>query len=170
VTLLFDRFARVLGPVGAAKSLHLLAPAFFPLWDQKIAHAYGLGKRSPNDYRVFMEVVQDQYRLLRERGAPCRDLLKAIDEYNYCKYTLGQDPEPAAEPASHPAEEPQRGLESMSEEEIDRELAAINFADAAKSEEQRIGARERRKRDRELLTELKRMQENGEPTTTDLGQ
>src|ERR1700730_12560435 len=31
---LFQSFERVLGPVGAAKALHLLAPNFFPLWDR----------------------------------------------------------------------------------------------------------------------------------------
>lgn len=33
---LFNRFAQVLGPVGAAKCLHFLAPMFFPLWDRAI--------------------------------------------------------------------------------------------------------------------------------------
>jgi hypothetical protein len=37
---LFTEFEDVLGPVGAAKALHLLAPRFFPLWDRAIAHAY----------------------------------------------------------------------------------------------------------------------------------
>lgn len=39
---LFNEFDEVLGPVGAAKCLHLLAPRFFPLWDNAIAKAYGL--------------------------------------------------------------------------------------------------------------------------------
>jgi hypothetical protein len=33
----FVDFEEVLGPVGAAKCLHLLAPNFFPLWDRAIA-------------------------------------------------------------------------------------------------------------------------------------
>lgn len=37
---LFNEFETVLGPVGAAKALHLLAPKLFPLWDRKIAKAY----------------------------------------------------------------------------------------------------------------------------------
>jgi hypothetical protein len=37
----FTKFEHVLGAVGAAKSLHLLAPRFFPLWDRKIAQRYG---------------------------------------------------------------------------------------------------------------------------------
>jgi hypothetical protein len=56
-----------------------------------------------------MEVVQNQYRILRENGAPWNDLLKAIDEYNYCKYTLDPDQNPvrSAEHDLRHAEEPQ---------------------------------------------------------------
>jgi hypothetical protein len=34
---IFIKFGKVLGPVGAAKALHLLAPRFYPLWDCDIA-------------------------------------------------------------------------------------------------------------------------------------
>jgi hypothetical protein len=47
VTLLFAPFTRVLGPVGAAKSLHLLASSFFPLWDQKIAESLRVWQAVP---------------------------------------------------------------------------------------------------------------------------
>ena len=40
VKQIFHSFELVLGPVGAAKSLHLLSPYFFALWDRAIAHAY----------------------------------------------------------------------------------------------------------------------------------
>ncbi len=39
---IFEDFTRVLGRVGAAKCLHLLAPRFFPLWDAAILKGYGL--------------------------------------------------------------------------------------------------------------------------------
>jgi hypothetical protein len=42
VLRVFGDFEILLGPVGAAKCLHLLAPYFFPLWDRTIANAYGL--------------------------------------------------------------------------------------------------------------------------------
>ena len=45
VARVFKAFEEVLGPVGAAKCLHLLAPRFFPLWDRAIAEAYGLPLR-----------------------------------------------------------------------------------------------------------------------------
>ena len=40
VEALFNRFEQALGPVGAVKSLHLLAPNLFPLWDREIAKRY----------------------------------------------------------------------------------------------------------------------------------
>ena len=91
VLCLFKDFEEVLGPVGAAKCLHLLAPLFFPLWDRKIAEAYGLslGKRGKNaeKYCRFMEIVKNQVQDLGGRQTIGRNPLKAIDEYNYCKYT-----------------------------------------------------------------------------------
>jgi hypothetical protein len=88
VCCLFTEFERVLGPVGAAKALHLLAPNFFPLWDRAIAHAYHatLGKVGTNGkrYATFMEIARCQYVVLNDK---CTATLKLIDEYNYCKFT-----------------------------------------------------------------------------------
>jgi hypothetical protein len=87
----FKAFEKVLGPVGAAKCLHLLAPRFFPLWDRAIAEAYGLplGQKGGNAqrYRRFMGIVKGQVQRLDREQAIGRNPLKAIDEYNYCKYT-----------------------------------------------------------------------------------
>lgn len=87
---LFSRFEDVLGPVGAAKSLHLLAPLFFPLWDRAIAKAYhvNLDREAPDGYIRFMRISKEQCQVLAEQGAPWLDLLKALDEYNYCTYVL----------------------------------------------------------------------------------
>jgi hypothetical protein len=91
VTALFKDFEIVLGPVGAAKSLHLLAPRFFPLWDRAIAKAYGLPLGScgtnPSRYVRFMEITKEQIRIVGGEQAVGRNPLKAIDEYNYCRYT-----------------------------------------------------------------------------------
>ena len=84
---LFASFKQGLGAVGAAKCLHLLAPAFFPLWDRAIAKAYHV-KLDQQGYLTFMHITKEQYRVLTEKGAPWPDLLKAIDEYNYCTYTI----------------------------------------------------------------------------------
>lgn len=90
---LFQAFEDVLGPVGAAKALHLLAPSLFPLWDRAIAEAYDLklGSRGSNGQRYWQLLLISQRQCLDlEREDPdCQDPLKAIDEYNYCKYTKG---------------------------------------------------------------------------------
>jgi hypothetical protein len=88
VAALFQEFENILGPVGAAKSLHLLAPHLFPLWDREIATAYGiqLKKAGANgdNYWDFMVESRRQCAELKE----CPNTLKAIDEYNYCEFTL----------------------------------------------------------------------------------
>ncbi len=88
---LFVDFEQVLGPVGAVKSLHLLAPRFFPLWDRAIAKAYGVHLkekgRNAAGYIQFMARTKKQVEQLGgESGVGCNPL-KAIDEYNYCEYT-----------------------------------------------------------------------------------
>jgi hypothetical protein len=87
----FVDFEEVLGPVGAAKCLHLLAPKFFPLWDRAIAKAYNLPlkKRGNNgdSYCLFMEISKEQCESIRHKKTVITNPLKAIDEYNYCRYT-----------------------------------------------------------------------------------
>ena len=87
----FQDFEQVLGPVGAAKCLHLLAPYFFPLWDRAIAKAYGfpLGPKGKNAdrYYQFLQITRQQCEKLGGKRTITRNPLKAIDEYNYCKFT-----------------------------------------------------------------------------------
>jgi hypothetical protein len=87
----FSVLERVLGRVGAPKAMHLIAPNFFPLWDNFIAPAYGLelgavGQNSET-YLEFMELVQRQAAEVRAVLPARPDVLKAIDEYNYCRYS-----------------------------------------------------------------------------------
>jgi hypothetical protein len=88
---LFQSFERVLGPVGAAKALHLLAPNSFPLWDRAIAKAYDLelGRAGSNGQRYwqFLSISKRQCLDVRRDNPNCHDPLKSIDEYNYCRYT-----------------------------------------------------------------------------------
>ena len=91
ITEIFKVFELVLRPVGAAKSLHLLAPNFFPLWDRAIAKAYGVtlkptGKNGEN-YWNFMKICREQYKEFEENEISDDNPLKAIDEYNYCHFT-----------------------------------------------------------------------------------
>jgi hypothetical protein len=89
---MFQAFETVLGPVGAAKALHLLAPGLFPLWDGAIAKAYDLtlAKAGSNGQRYwnFMLISQRQCRELQRDDPDCQNPLKSIDEYNYVTQTL----------------------------------------------------------------------------------
>jgi hypothetical protein len=92
LTQFFATFELVLGPVGAAKALHLLAPDFFPLWDRKIAESYGirLGNSGENgrEYVRFMTIAFEQITNVVAE-ADIRGILKRIDEFNYCRFTKG---------------------------------------------------------------------------------
>jgi len=90
---IFNAFEEVVGPVGASKSLHLLAPGFFPLWDRRIASTYGsgLGPVGTNamNYCRFMSCAKEQYASVKGQLPESENPLKSIDEYNYCRYTKG---------------------------------------------------------------------------------
>jgi hypothetical protein len=82
-------------PVAVGKALHLLAPSFFPLWDNEIARAYGCSFKNPAEsYVSFCYLIKhiaeeikkytEVKKYMEERGY---SLLKLIDEYNFSKYT-----------------------------------------------------------------------------------
>ncbi len=88
ICALFNECDAVLGPVGAAKALHLLAPKFFPLWDREIAKWYkcplvGVGSNGERYWR-FMKIAQEQCIDLKNQG---ENVLKLIDEYNYVTFS-----------------------------------------------------------------------------------
>ena len=78
-------------PVAVAKALHLLAPGFLPLWDDKIAKAYDCHYKPHPDrkYVTFAYKMKTLARQLQKHVPPdCdRTFLKLIDQYNYAKYT-----------------------------------------------------------------------------------
>lgn len=81
-------------PVAVAKALHLLAPNFLPIWDDKIARAYAChySQNPDRKYVAFAYKMQALARQLQERvpSSDCgRTFLKLIDEYNYAKHTKG---------------------------------------------------------------------------------
>ena len=82
-------FVAVLWPVGTAKTLHVLAPRFFPIWDGAIARAFGLALSTPEtsvrSYLRFMEVARQFCE-----GSALADPLKALDEWACVRYTLGR--------------------------------------------------------------------------------
>jgi hypothetical protein len=87
---MFADFERLLGPVGAGKALHLLAPRFFPLWDRGIAakkkgcRLQRAGTNAPRYWR-FMTITRDEVVALGSEAKRGEGLLKRLDEYNYCR-------------------------------------------------------------------------------------
>ncbi len=84
-------------PVSVAKALHMLAPAFFPMWDYEIAHGSprSSGWKCPYEtfpaiaYIVFCERIQKFAAQLNAKLSAGhwllaeKTLLKRIDEYNF---------------------------------------------------------------------------------------
>ncbi|MCX6376532.1 MAG: hypothetical protein NTU88_10955 [Armatimonadetes bacterium] len=79
-------------PVAVAKALHLLAPAFFPIWDSAIASSYGCGYQV-NPARAYIafcwKTSAIAQSLARHMPSYDRTIAKLIDEFNYSKYTQG---------------------------------------------------------------------------------
>lgn len=77
-------------PVAVAKALHLLAPAFFPLWDDKIArgyHCHYSGNPSAK-YLAFIRISKNMAEDIKDSvNTGGTTVLKMIDEYNYAKFT-----------------------------------------------------------------------------------
>ncbi len=105
---LYEALKQIVGATGAAKVLHLLAPNFFVMWDTSIRRAYGVND-SGEDYYRFLEKMRDEIREAVNSYKQTynidnyeearndlelilgRPLTKAIDEYNWLKYTKRQD-------------------------------------------------------------------------------
>ena len=98
---IYGEFRALLGPVGAAKSLGLLNPRVFPLWDTAIADAYigyawGRDGAPPDHYRLFVRhcIEQCTTNVSEQQFGPT--LLKTLDEWNFCVWTKGWIPKPNA--------------------------------------------------------------------------
>jgi len=93
VQAIFEDFKGVLGRVGAAKCLHLMAPGFFPLWDVAILRGYGMDRgeyRNRTDaerYVAFINIARVQIDNIGDFGSFADNPLKILDEYNYCHFT-----------------------------------------------------------------------------------
>ena len=79
-------------PVAVSKALHLLAPDFFPMWDQKIAKAYGYNyyKNPEKKYFLFCRIIKNVADKVEDYVVHSdKTLIKLIDEYNFSKYNGG---------------------------------------------------------------------------------
>ncbi len=83
-------------PVSAAKALHILAPNFFPIWDNAIAKSYrcywnssekGAGKYWQFILKIkrIVEGLSGEYEEIETISS--ESILKLIDEYNYSRFT-----------------------------------------------------------------------------------
>jgi hypothetical protein len=98
---LFDSFHKALqisegkskgksSSVAVSKALHLLAPAFLPLWDYEIAQAYHCyyNQNPAEEYIKFCKIAKKFAEIVQDYTTTTnKTLLKQIDEYNYSKYT-----------------------------------------------------------------------------------
>lgn len=77
-------------PVAVAKALHLLAPEFFPIWDDRISKAYHCyySADPAGKYINFIEITKEIADKLKDNiSRSDKTLIKLIDQYNYSKYT-----------------------------------------------------------------------------------
>ena len=82
----------VKSPVSVSKALHLLAPGYFPLWDDKIARAYNCYYSSTPEmkyiqFMIKIKAIADDHHLDVNSREDGKTIIKLIDEYNYSKYT-----------------------------------------------------------------------------------
>ena len=70
-----------------------MVPRLLPLWDRAIAVAYGLelGRTGANGPRYVRHagIARDQTARVGGDAAVGGNILKALDEYNYCRFTKG---------------------------------------------------------------------------------
>lgn len=77
-------------PVGVAKALHILCPNYFPIWDDKISKGYGICyfRKNPEDkYIIYSRKIKKICDELKKKKVQ-ENLLKRIDEFNYCVFVL----------------------------------------------------------------------------------
>lgn len=68
----YKDFADAVGQTCAGKALHILAPSFFPMWDDKVRRAHGID-RTPYSYLTFIYIIRERW--LRKDA-----LLKTLEE------------------------------------------------------------------------------------------
>lgn len=88
VERIFDRSVAVLGPVGSAKTLHLLAPRWFPIFDNYILDAFHVWARDGRAYWRFMTAIKAQVLMVGGERAAGANVVKGLDELSFCRFTL----------------------------------------------------------------------------------
>jgi len=86
----YSKIRGVMGPTSTAKTLHIIAPRFLPLWDRCIRKAYEVPD-SPKGYIKFMRKIREYWlnnesinRILRELERKTGlSRIRLIDIYNW---------------------------------------------------------------------------------------
>lgn len=85
-------------PIAVAKTLHILCPGFFPMWDRETALQYcsDYAEHAALKYVAFCRIAQIILTALKKETAfrklateTKKPALKLFDEYNYSKFTKG---------------------------------------------------------------------------------
>jgi len=85
-------------PIAVAKTLHILCPTFFPMWDRETALQYcsDYAEHAAEKYVAFSRIAQTILTTLKKEPAfrklatdSKKPALKLFDEYNYSKFTKG---------------------------------------------------------------------------------
>lgn len=71
---------------GASKVMHLINRNLFVMWDGYIRKGYNFGNNA-EDYFNFLKMMQNEVKSM-EWVDQTKTLAKAIDEYNYVKFSL----------------------------------------------------------------------------------
>ena len=103
----FNRLARFgprKSPTGASKMLHIVYPRLFVMWDEAIRGGYGCSKGEGDQYVDFLRRMQrlanyaicqienecgvSRGEVIARLKCDGHTIAKALDEYNYVKFTL----------------------------------------------------------------------------------
>ena len=79
---------------GATKLMSLELPALFVMWDSEIRKEYGVKNTGPDQYLSFLLLMQNCTKTVNWDPTKNNNtqLAKAIDEFNYVRFTLGMCP------------------------------------------------------------------------------
>lgn len=91
ITEIYSILSKVKGVeyTGASKVMHLLHRNLFIMWDTNIRKGYGFST-DVEDYFNFLKSMQKEVKNIEWKNK-IKTLAKAIDEYNYVKFSLDED-------------------------------------------------------------------------------
>jgi hypothetical protein len=96
-----------IGPTSASKIMHCIIPSLFMMWDEKIRNGYGYAGNAAGYLKFLRESQQILKNIVASYGKSpeelcyevsptiSRTLVKLLDEFNYMKFTRGENlPDP----------------------------------------------------------------------------